>query len=126
MPRFSFPDVLREWIDPDVLGLTALPLPTHLDGGVVGCEVCGASCDGADSPIAAADRCELPDGIDLGPMRESQVAARYDTGRNEQTWLRPGSVAATFGTPAPILELDLDTLVAQLESSGPGPGSDAG
>lgn len=64
MPRFSFPDVLRAWIDPDVLGLTALPLPAHLDGGVVGCEVCGASCDGADSPIAAADRCELPDGID--------------------------------------------------------------
>jgi predicted amidophosphoribosyltransferase len=64
MPRFSFPDVLRAWIDPDVLGLTALPLPAHLDGGVVGCEVCGASCDGADSPIAAADRCELPEGID--------------------------------------------------------------
>jgi len=25
----------------------------------------------------------LPDGIDLGPMRGSQVAARYNTGRNE-------------------------------------------
>ena len=53
---------------------------------------------------------DLPDGIDLGPMRESQLAARYDTGRNEQTWLRPGSVAAAFGTPSPILEFDLDTL----------------
>ena len=53
---------------------------------------------------------ELPDGIDLGSMRESQFSARYDTGRNEQTWLRPGSVAATFGTPAPVLEFDLDTL----------------
>lgn len=53
---------------------------------------------------------DLPDGIDLGLMRESQLAARYDTGRNEQTWLRPGSVAATFGRPAPILEFDLDTL----------------
>jgi protein arginine N-methyltransferase 1 len=53
---------------------------------------------------------ELPDGIDLGPMRESHLADRYNTGRNEQTWLRPGSVAATFGTPAPVLEFDLDTL----------------
>ncbi|MFM8311826.1 MAG: methyltransferase domain-containing protein [Ilumatobacteraceae bacterium] len=53
---------------------------------------------------------DLPDGIDLDPMRESRLAARYDTGRNEQTWLRPGSVAATFGTPAPVMEFDLDTL----------------
>jgi protein arginine N-methyltransferase 1 len=53
---------------------------------------------------------ELPDGIDLGPMRESHVAGRSDTGRNEQTWLRPGSVAATLGTPTPVLEFDLDTL----------------
>jgi protein arginine N-methyltransferase 1 len=53
---------------------------------------------------------ELPDGIDLSPMRESHLADRYNTGRNEQTWLRPGSVAATFGMPAPILEFDLDTL----------------
>lgn len=52
----------------------------------------------------------LPDGIDLGPMRESPLAARYDTGRNEQTWLRPGSVAATIGAPTPVLEFDLDTL----------------
>ncbi|MFM7687574.1 MAG: methyltransferase domain-containing protein [Actinomycetota bacterium] len=53
---------------------------------------------------------DLPDGIDLSPMRESNLAARYDTGRNEQTWLRPGAVAATFGTPSPTLEFDLDTL----------------
>lgn len=53
---------------------------------------------------------ELPDGIDLGPMRESQAAKGYDAGRNEQVWLRPGSVAATFGTPSPILEFDLDAL----------------
>jgi type I protein arginine methyltransferase len=53
---------------------------------------------------------DLPDGIDLGPMRESLVAGRYDTGRNEQTWLRAGSVAATFAAPTPILEIDLATL----------------
>lgn len=53
---------------------------------------------------------DLPDGIDLGPIRDSQIAARYDTGRMEQTWLRPGSVAATLGTPAPMLEFDLHTL----------------
>ncbi|MEN9643579.1 MAG: hypothetical protein RL238_248 [Actinomycetota bacterium] len=55
---------------------------------------------------------ELPDGIDLGPMRDSHAAGRIDTGRHEQIWLRPGSVAATFGTPAPILEIDLDTLAS--------------
>jgi protein arginine N-methyltransferase 1 len=53
---------------------------------------------------------ELPDGIDLSAMRESHAADRIDTGKHEQIWLRPGSVAATFGTPAPILEFDLDTL----------------
>jgi protein arginine N-methyltransferase 1 len=53
---------------------------------------------------------ELPDGIDLGPMRDSHAVGRFDTGRNEQIWLRPGSVAATFGAPAPILEIDLDTI----------------
>lgn len=53
---------------------------------------------------------ELPDGIDLAPMRESHGAERYQTGRNEQTWLRAGSVAATFGTPEPVIEFDLDTL----------------
>ena len=53
---------------------------------------------------------ELPDAIDLSPMRESALTARYDTGRNEQIWLRPGSVAATMANPSPILEFDLDTL----------------
>jgi protein arginine N-methyltransferase 1 len=52
----------------------------------------------------------LPEGIDLGAMERSAIAARFDTGRNEQLWVRPGSVASTVGTPAPILELDLQTL----------------
>lgn len=52
----------------------------------------------------------LPEGIDLGPMERSPVAARFDTGRNEQLWVRPGSVEATIGQPEPILELDLHTL----------------
>lgn len=53
---------------------------------------------------------ELPDGIDLSPMRESLLAQRYETGKNEQTWLRPGAVAATAGTPEPLLEFDLNSL----------------
>ena len=53
---------------------------------------------------------DLPDGIDLGPLEHSPVAERFDTGRNEQFWVRPGSVAATIGTPAPILEFDLHSL----------------
>ncbi len=53
---------------------------------------------------------DLPDGIDLGPMRESHGAERYQSGRAEQTWLRPGSVAGTLGTPTPVIEFDLDTL----------------
>jgi len=53
---------------------------------------------------------DLPEGIDLRPMEHSLLAARFDTGRNEQLWVRPGSVAATVGDPAPILELDLHTL----------------
>ena len=53
---------------------------------------------------------DLPDDIDLGGMQESLVAARFDTGRNEQFWARPGSVAGPVGTPAPILEFDLHTL----------------
>ncbi len=53
---------------------------------------------------------DLPDGIDLAPMRESPIIARYDTGRNEQTWLTRGAVAATVAAPKPILEFDLDTL----------------
>lgn len=52
----------------------------------------------------------LPQGIDLAPMERSLVAARFDTGRNEQLWVRPGSVAATVGAPEPLLEVDLHTL----------------
>ncbi len=53
---------------------------------------------------------ELPDGIDLGAMERSAVAARFDTGRMDQIWARPGSVASSVGTPRPVLELDLATL----------------
>lgn len=53
---------------------------------------------------------DLPDGIDLGAMKHSSVAARFDTGRTEQLWIRPGSVIDTMGTPEPILEFDLNTL----------------
>ena len=53
---------------------------------------------------------ELPEGIDLAAMATSPVAARFDTGRNEQLWVRPGAVAATVGSPEPILEVDLGTL----------------
>lgn len=53
---------------------------------------------------------DLPDGIDLSPMQESLLAQRYETGKNEQTWLRPGAVAATMGSTTPIMEFDLDTL----------------
>jgi protein arginine N-methyltransferase 1 len=53
---------------------------------------------------------ELPEGIDLAAMERSPIAGRFDTGRNEQLWVRPGSVAATIGTPQPVLELDLHTL----------------
>jgi type I protein arginine methyltransferase len=52
----------------------------------------------------------LPEGIDLAAMERSPIAARYDTGRNEQLWVRPGSVASTVGRPEPILELDLHAL----------------
>ena len=53
---------------------------------------------------------DLPDGIDLSPMQESLLAQRYETGKNEQTWLRPGAVAATMGSTTPIMEFDLNTL----------------
>jgi len=53
---------------------------------------------------------DLPDGIDLSSMKTSPVAARFDTGRNEQFWARTGSVAATIGEPEPILEFDIHTL----------------
>ncbi|MFN3215811.1 MAG: methyltransferase domain-containing protein [Acidimicrobiales bacterium] len=53
---------------------------------------------------------ELPDGIDLAPLEHSPVAARFDTGRSEQFWARPGSVASAVSAPAPIVEFDLATL----------------
>ncbi len=53
---------------------------------------------------------DLPDDIDLSGVQQSEVAARFDTGRNEQFWARVGSVAATMGDPRPILEFDLNTL----------------
>jgi protein arginine N-methyltransferase 1 len=55
---------------------------------------------------------DLPDGIDLSGTEHSSVAARFDTGRNEQFWLRPHSVEATVGEPQPIMEFDLHTLVS--------------
>lgn len=64
MPRFSLPDALRAWVDPDVLGLTALPMPRDLDGPSGRCAVCGASCGGAERPSSPTAGCELPDGID--------------------------------------------------------------
>jgi protein arginine N-methyltransferase 1 len=53
---------------------------------------------------------ELPDGLDLSAMERSTTAARFDTGRAEQFWARPGSVASAVGEPRPILEFDLATL----------------
>ena len=41
---------------------------------------------------------DLPDGIDLSPMRESHAAGRMDTGRHEQVWLRPGHTVLLLGT----------------------------
>lgn len=77
MPRFSWTDALRAWIDPEVLGLAALPLPIELESAGAPCGVCGASMFGvgSDSPHGLVDwvaqpqgcapeRCELPDGID--------------------------------------------------------------
>lgn len=52
----------------------------------------------------------LPDGIDLSATQHSPVAARFDSGRNEQFWLRPHSVASTIGDPEPIIAFDLHTL----------------
>ncbi len=53
---------------------------------------------------------DLPDDIDLTATRSSPVAARFDTGRNEQFWARPGSIASTLGSPEPILEFDVHRL----------------
>ena len=55
---------------------------------------------------------DLPDDIDLSAIRGSLTAARFDTGRNEQFWARPGSVAAAVGAVEPVLEFDLDSLVS--------------
>lgn len=57
----------------------------------------------------------LPDDIDLSVAEHSPVAARFDTGRTEQLWVRPGSVAATLGTPEPILDFDLNSLESVAE-----------
>jgi protein arginine N-methyltransferase 1 len=53
---------------------------------------------------------DLPDDIDLSTTEHSPVTAQFDTGRNEQFWARPGSVASTVGLPSPILEFDLHSL----------------
>ncbi|MEZ5229801.1 MAG: methyltransferase domain-containing protein [Acidimicrobiales bacterium] len=53
---------------------------------------------------------ELPDGIDLSAMESSPTAARFDTGRTDQLWARPGSVAASLAACQPIIEFDLATL----------------
>jgi len=52
----------------------------------------------------------LPDGIDLSGMETSTALASSGADRFEQFWARPGSVAASIGTPMPILEIDLSTL----------------
>ncbi len=53
---------------------------------------------------------DLPDDIDLSGTEYSPVAARFDHGRTEQFWARPGSVASAVGAPEPILEFDLHSL----------------
>ncbi len=52
----------------------------------------------------------LPDDIDLAGMERSAVAARFESGRNETFWARPGAIQATIGPPQPLLEFDLHTL----------------
>jgi predicted amidophosphoribosyltransferase len=64
MPRFSLPDALRAWIDPDILGLTELPLPRALGAAMGRCAVCGAWTDGGGSDPVSRDGCERPDGVD--------------------------------------------------------------
>jgi protein arginine N-methyltransferase 1 len=53
---------------------------------------------------------ELPDDIDLHATERSTAAARFDAGRTEQLWVRPGSVASAIGAAEPILDFDLHTL----------------
>lgn len=55
---------------------------------------------------------DLPDDIDLSSTERSAAAARFDTGRNEQLWVRPGSVESTLDRPQPLLEFDLHTLAS--------------
>jgi len=64
MPRFSLPDVLRAWIDPAVLGLTQLPVPTELLACSGCCPGCGASLAGRASAPGVGGPCERPPGID--------------------------------------------------------------
>ena len=58
---------------------------------------------------------DLPDDIDLARMEQSAVAARFDTGRNDQFWLRPRSVVSTIGDPHPVLDFDLGTLATPFD-----------
>mgnify|MGYP002136903927 FL=1 len=53
---------------------------------------------------------ELPDGIDLAGTEGAPALAPYESDRFEQFWARPGAVAATVGTPEPVIEFDLATL----------------
>jgi predicted amidophosphoribosyltransferase len=64
MHRQELLDLLARWIDPEVLGLTELPMPNQLDARAERCVDCGASFAAADAASATADRCELPAGID--------------------------------------------------------------
>ncbi len=53
---------------------------------------------------------DLPDAIDLSVLERSPVAAPYLSERPEQIWARAGSIAATIGTPEPVIEFDLHDL----------------
>jgi len=53
---------------------------------------------------------DLPDDIDLSGTERSYAAAKFDTGRTDQIWTRPGSVASIMGESAPLLDFDLNTL----------------
>lgn len=53
----------------------------------------------------------LPDELDLSGLQSAAVIAPYFSGDTEQTWARAGSIAASVGTPTPVLEFDLATLV---------------
>ncbi len=53
---------------------------------------------------------QLPDDLDLSATEHSLTAARFDTGRMDQVWARPGSVASTVQPPVPVLEFSLNDL----------------